>query len=426
MATEILMPALSAGMEEATIARWVKQTGDAVAIGDVIAEVETDKATLEMEAEAAGTLGRLLVADGGVAKVGAPIALLLADGESAAAAPAAPVAAAAAPTPVAVAAPAPLAAPVPVAMPAAASGGRAVVSPLARRLAATYGVALTGLSGSGPRGRIVRLDIERARAAAANRPEVAVAAVPEAAVAVAAPAAAPAPKPMPWQAVTPHPNTGMRRTIARRLVDAKQTIPHFYLSREIELDAVLALRAQLNGRIGADYRLSVNDFIVKACGLALRRVPEANAMWTDDAILRFDTVDISVAVAIDGGLITPVVKNADAKGLATISAEVKDLAARARDGKLKPEDYQGGGFSVSNLGMYGVTQFAAIINPPQSCILAVGAAEERPVVRAGVVEVHTLMTVTLSVDHRSVDGAVGARVLAEIRSLLEDPLQLML
>ena len=425
MATEILMPALSAGMEEATIARWVKQTGDAVAIGDVIAEVETDKATLEMEAEAAGTIGRLLVADGGVAKVGAPIALLLAEGESAAAAP---VAAPAVPTPVAVAAAVPLAAPVPVAMPAV-SGGRAFVSPLARRLAVSYGVPLMGLSGSGPRGRIVRLDIERARAAAANRPEiapVAVAVAPEAAVAVAAPAAAPAPKPMPWQAVTAHPNTGMRRTIARRLVDAKQTIPHFYLSREIELDAVLALRAQLNGRKGADYRLSVNDFIVKACGLALRRVPEANAMWTDDAILRFDTVDISVAVAIDGGLITPVVKNADAKGLATISAEVKDLAARARDGKLRPEDYQGGGFSVSNLGMYGVSQFAAIINPPQSCILAVGAAEERPVVRAGVVEVHTLMTVTLSVDHRSVDGAVGARVLAEIRSLLEDPLQLML
>ena len=231
---------------------------------------------------------------------------------------------------------------------------------------------------------------------------------------------------MPWQAYGSLANTTMRKTIARRLVEAKQAIPHFYLTVNIELDALLVLRQQLNAESDGISKLSVNDFVVKAAALALRRVPAANAMWTDEAILRFEAVDVSVAVATDGGLVTPVIRNADRKGLATISDEVKALAARAREGKLSPEEYQGGGFTISNLGMYGVDQFTAIINPPQSCILAIGAAEARPVVRGGAIEVRTLMTCTLSVDHRSVDGAVGAEFLAVFKRLVEKPLHLML
>ena len=233
-------------------------------------------------------------------------------------------------------------------------------------------------------------------------------------------------QPMPWQAHTTEPNSSVRKTIARRLSEAKQTIPHFYLTVDIELDALLALRKKLNGAPSAEYKLSVNDFVIKACALALRKIPAANAMWTEDAILRFNDVDVSVAVATENGLITPVIRQADHKGLSTISSEMKSLAAKARDGKLKPEEFQGGGFTISNLGMYGISSFSAIINPPQSCILAVGAGEERAVVRDGAIAIRTIMTVTLSVDHRSVDGAVGAQLLAALKPLLEDPVQLML
>lgn len=425
MASDIVMPVLAAGMEEATLVRWLKAEGDAIAVGDVIAEVETDKATMEMEAEAAGILGRILVGDGseGV-PVHTPIAVLLADGESADALPATTAAESAAPE----AAAPPPAAPKPAVpqptVPQAAAGGRVLASPLARRLAAAKGVALAALTGSGPHGRIVRLDVERA-AAAASAPAASIATSSEAPK-QPAPTPPASKQPMPWQTVTAHANSGMRKTIAKRLVEAKQTVPHFYLTVDVELDRLLALRADLNGRADADYKLSVNDFVIKAVALALRKVPAANAMWTDEAILRFDEVDVSVAVATDGGLITPVVRGADGKGLAALSAEVKALAAKARDGKLQPEEYQGGGFTISNLGMYGIREFAAIINPPQSCILAVGAAEQRPVVRDGAVAVRTMMTCTLSVDHRAVDGAVGAEFLAAFKPLLEDPLRLIL
>lgn len=438
MPLEIVMPSLAAGMTEGTLTRWLKGEGDAVAKGEAIAEVETDKATLEMEAEETGLLGRILVPAGpGAVAVNTPLAVLFKAGEAVdTAAPAASPA----PTPAPAPATLPSASP-PAALGGTAPGHRVPASPLARRLAAQYGVSLTGLHGSGPSGRVVRLDVERLRDAAAARPAaapalppaVAAPALPSPVEAATVPAVRPqaavtpsAPQPMPWQAHTAIPNSAMRKTIARRLSEAKQTVPHFYLTVEVELDAVLSLRQRLNGRSGAESKLSVNDFIVKAAALALRRVPAANAMWTDEAILRFAEVDISVAVATDGGLITPVVRQADRKGLATISGEVKQLAAKARDGKLTPEEYQGGSFTISNLGMYGITQFSAIVNPPQACILAVGAGEPRPVVRDGTVQVRTLMTCTLSVDHRAVDGAVGAEFLAAFKPLIEDPLQLML
>jgi pyruvate dehydrogenase E2 component (dihydrolipoamide acetyltransferase) len=417
MAIEIVMPVLSAGMEEATLARWLKAEGDRVAVGDVLAEVETDKATMEMEAEAAGILGKRLVADGtaGV-PVNSPIAILLAEGESlpadaGTAAPAAPVA-------VVEAAPA-------VVVPAPATTGtdRVLSSPLARRLASRYGVDLSGLTGSGPKGRVVRLDVERAREAGPSAVPTPASVAAPAPAAKAAPIAAAVPLDRPHVAL---PNSSMRKTIARRLTESKQTVPHFYLTVDVELDALLALRKDLNGRPNADYRLSVNDFIVKAVALALRQVPAANASWTDEAIIQWSDVDVCVAVATDGGLLTPIVAKADQLGLATLSNRVKDLAARARDGGLKPEEFQGGGFTISNLGMYGITAFSAIVNPPQACILAVGAAEERAVVRDGALAVRTMMTCTLSVDHRAVDGAVGAAFLAAFKPLLEDPLRLML
>jgi pyruvate dehydrogenase E2 component (dihydrolipoamide acetyltransferase) len=415
MAIEIVMPVLSAGMEEATLARWLKAEGDVVAVGDVLAEVETDKATMEMEAEAAGILGKRLVADGtaGV-PVNSPIAILLAEGESlpadggAAAPVAAPMAAVVMATPPA---------------PVATGGDRVLSSPLARRLAARYGLDLSGLTGSGPKGRVVRLDVERAREAGPSAVPTPASVAAPAPAAKAAPIAAAVPLDRPHVAL---PNSSMRKTIARRLTESKQTVPHFYLTVDVELDALLALRKDLNGRPNADYRLSVNDFIVKAVALALRQVPAANASWTDEAIIQWSDVDVCVAVATDGGLLTPIVAKADQLGLATLSNRVKDLAARARDGALKPEEFQGGGFTISNLGMYGITAFSAIVNPPQACILAVGAAEERAVVRDGALAVRTMMTCTLSVDHRAVDGAVGAAFLAAFKPLLEDPLRLML
>jgi pyruvate dehydrogenase E2 component (dihydrolipoamide acetyltransferase) len=431
MAIQILMPALSPTMTDGKLAKWHKKEGDAVVSGDVIAEIETDKATMEMEAVDEGTLGKILVAEGseGVA-VNTPIAVLLEEGEDASALKAAAAPAkAAAPAPAAgkPAAPAPAPQAVPQAKPASApapataGGDRLFASPLAKRMAEQAGLNLSQVKGSGPQGRIVKADIEKALAGGV--PAAPAAAAPQATQAV------PAPMPAITAPVTAVPNSTMRKVIAQRLSESKRTIPHFYLTVDCEIDNLLALRKQLNAKApeGAGaYKLSVNDFVVRAVALALRQVPAANATWTDQAVLRYDTVDVSVAVATPGGLITPVVRNADRKGLVQISAEVKDFATRARDGKLVPEDYQGGGFTISNMGMMGIKSFSAIINPPQSCILAVGAGEPRPVVKDGALAVATVMTVTLSVDHRSVDGAIGAEFMTAFKRMIEDPLTMLL
>jgi len=428
MPNSIEMPALSAGMEQGIIARWLKAVGDTVAVGEVIAEIETDKATMELEAEQAGTIGRILAAVGATVAVGAPIVLLLGDGEqaadlgddAAAETREAPLAAAQ-PTPVAAEPAAVAAEPAAkvAAQPASAGPGagagasprRPPSSPLARRLAREQGLEIEGLNGSGPRGRVVRIDIE---AAAAVQP------APSAATAIAKPAPA-RPVNQPFVEI---PLTNMRKVIARRLAESKATVPHFYLEVDCEIDALLELRARLNAE--GEYRLSVNDFVIKAAALALRQVPEANTAWTEDAILQFEDVDISVAVATDGGLLTPIVRQADTAALSGISARVKTLAERARAGQLQPAEYQGGSFTISNLGMFGVRAFAAIINPPQSCILAVGAAESRPVVKGGACVPATIMSCTLSVDHRAVDGAVGARFLSAFKALIEQPLRVLL
>ena len=439
MATNILMPALSPTMTEGTLARWLKKEGDPIKAGDVIAEIETDKATMEVEAVDAGVLGRILVQDGteGV-KVNAPIAVLVDAGETVpdaaapaasapAASPAAQSAAVSAPAAVAPAAPvaAPSASPGPVAASAAAAdGARVFASPLARRMALQAGIDLATMKGSGPNGRIVRADIEAAQKGTPAAP-------PPAAVQTPAPPAARAPE----AAISaPHrvvPHSSMRKVIARRLTEAKSTIPHFYVSMDIELDAMIAIQEQLNAKSPArdqpgSYFLTINDFVIKATAAALRRVPEVNASWTDAGMVFYDDVDISVAVSIPDGLITPIVRRADQKGLLTISREMRDLATRARAGKLKPDEFQGGGFSISNMGMFGVREFSAIINPPQSAILAVATGSKRPVVRGGALAIATVMTCTLSVDHRVVDGALGARWLREFKTLLEDPLSLML
>ena len=425
MATNILMPALSPTMTEGNLARWLKQEGDRIKAGDVIAEIETDKATMEVEAVDEGILGRILVPAGtqGV-KVNDVIAVLVEAGEAVPAAGAAPKAAAApAATPAPVAAPVAVA-PAPVAAPA--SGDRVFASPLARRMAAQAGVDISKIAGSGPNGRIVKADVD---AALSRGPAPATAAAP-----AAAPAPIAAPRPAAPVAITaPHtavPNSSMRKVIARRLAESKATIPHFYVSTDVEIDALLKIRADLNARSPKDgpgaYKLSVNDLVIKATAVTLRRFPNVNAMWTDDAILQLHDVDISVAVSITDGLITPIVKNADIKGLAAISNEMKDLAARAKSGKLKPEEFQGGGFSISNMGMYGVRDFAAIINPPQAGILAVSAGEQRPVVKNGALAIATVMTLTLSVDHRVIDGALAAEFLQALKRNIEDPLSLML
>jgi pyruvate dehydrogenase E2 component (dihydrolipoamide acetyltransferase) len=425
MATNILMPALSPTMTEGNLARWLKQEGDRIKAGDVIAEIETDKATMEVEAVDEGILGRILVPAGTQAvKVNDVIAVLVEAGEAVPAAGAAPKAAAApAAAPAPVAAPA-AAAPAPIAAPA--SGDRVFASPLARRMAAQAGVDISKIAGSGPNGRIVKADVD---AALSRGPAPAAATAPAAAPAqVAAPrSAAPVAITAPHTAV---PNSSIRKVIARRLAESKATIPHFYVSTDVEIDALLKIRADLNARSPKDgpgaYKLSVNDLVIKATAVTLRRFPNVNAMWTEDAILQLHDVDISVAVSIPDGLITPIVKNADIKGLAAISNEMKDLAARAKAGKLKPEEFQGGGFSISNMGMYGVRDFAAIINPPQAGILAVSAGEQRPVVKNGALAIATVMTLTLSVDHRVIDGALAAEFLQALKRNIEDPLSLML
>jgi pyruvate dehydrogenase E2 component (dihydrolipoamide acetyltransferase) len=428
MATNILMPALSPTMTEGTLARWLKKEGETIKAGDVIAEIETDKATMEVEAVDEGVLGKILVAAGSEnVAVNAPIAILVEPGE------AVPDSAPAAPAPKAAAAPEPVAAPAPAssassAAPAAETTGhgeRVFASPLARRMAQQAGIDLATLKGSGPNGRIVKADIDAARGKA---PEAAAPAPKAPATAPAQAAAAPvAPITAPHDAI---PHSSMRKVIAKRLQTAKQTIPHFYLSMDVELDALLKLRAELNAQSPKEgpgaFKLSVNDLIIKAVAVALRRVPAANASFTEEAMIRYHDVDISVAVAIPDGLITPIIRKADQKGLAAISNEMKDLAARAKAGKLKPDEFQGGSFSISNLGMYGISSFSAIINPPQGGILAIGAGEKRPVVKGDQIAIATVMTVTLSCDHRVVDGAVGAEFLAAFKTIVEQPLGLML
>ena len=440
MATEILMPALSPTMEEGTLAKWLVKEGDTVKSGQILAEIETDKATMEFEATDEGVIGKLLVAEGtsGV-KVNVAIALLLEDGESlsdakpAAAAPApAPAAAAPAAAPAAPAAPVAAAAPV-------ASGARVFASPLARRIAKEKGLDLSAVQGSGPHGRIVRADVEGAAAAPKAAPAVAVAAAaPAAAAAVAA--AAPAKPAMPTgpsaetvlkmyadRAFTEVPLDGMRRTIAARLTEAKQTIPHFYLRREVQLDALMAFRETLNASLsGRGVKLSVNDFIIKACAQALQAVPDCNAVWAGDRILKLKPSDVAVAVAVEGGLFTPVLRDADKKSLSALSAEMKDLAGRAKTKKLAPHEYQGGSFAISNLGMMGIENFDAVINPPHGSILAVGAGIKKPVVKAdGTIGVATVMSMTLSVDHRVIDGALGAAFLKAVIEALENPMAML-
>jgi pyruvate dehydrogenase E2 component (dihydrolipoamide acetyltransferase) len=429
MATNILMPALSPTMTEGTLSRWLKKEGENVHAGDVIAEIETDKATMEVEAVDEGVLGKILIADGTQnVKVNEPIAILVDEGEAVpAAAPAsAPQPAAAppaSPKPSTAAGAAP-----PKTTPQAgnghdAGGERIFVSPLARRMAKQAGLDLATLKGTGPNGRIVKVDIE----AALQKPA-------PAAPQPAAAAAGPAPALRPSVPVTaPHrlvPHSSMRKVIARRLTEAKSTIPHFYVSMDVEIDALIRLLSDLNAKSPKDgpdtYLITINDMVIKASAATLRRVPTVNAAWTDDGMALFDDVDVSVAVAIPDGLITPIIRRADQKGLATISREMKDLAGRAREGKLKPEEFPGGGFSISNMGMFGVSEFAAIINPPQSAILAVAAGQKRPVVKNDSLAVATVMTCTLSVDHRVVDGALGARWLREFKRIVEDPLSLLL
>jgi pyruvate dehydrogenase E2 component (dihydrolipoamide acetyltransferase) len=459
MPINILMPALSPTMEKGNLAKWLKREGEAVKPGDVIAEIETDKATMEVEAADEGVLAKILVPEGTAdVPVNQLIAVLAGEGEDvkqvaasgtgraagASARPpaaAAPAAAAPAATPGGDgAAPSGPAAPAPAAeRPERPSGaterqngaGRTFSSPLARRLAKEAGIDISRVPGSGPHGRVVARDIEAARAGGALR----------APVAAPTPAAARAPIQAPSDdsiralfapdsyEVVPH--DSMRKIIARRLTESKQTIPHFYLSLDCTIDRLLAAREDINAAARKDkdgkpaYKLSVNDFVIKALALALQRVPEANVTWTDGAMLKHKYSDIGVAVAISGGLITPVVRHAEAKSLSAISNEMKDFAARARQRKLKPEEYQGGSTAVSNLGMYGITNFSAVINPPHATILAVGTAEQRPVVRNGAVTIATQMSVTLSTDHRAVDGALGAELMAAFKKMIEDPVMMI-
>ncbi|WP_454669884.1 pyruvate dehydrogenase complex dihydrolipoamide acetyltransferase [Achromobacter kerstersii] len=434
MAHLIKLPSVAADTSGGNLHQWLKKEGDTVAVGDALAEIETEKAIVEINAEHAGVLGRIVVPAGAASvPINTVIGVLLADGDDASAidrvlaehgGAAAAVAAAAAPAaaastaasaavPSATSAAASSAAPAAAAPKASAAtpasntpvpGGRLFASPLARRLAAQWHVDLLGVAGTGPHGRIVRRDVESAR----DRAPVA---------AVASSAGRPAARRVP--------HTGMRRAIARRLTESKQNVPHFYLSVDCKMDALLALRAQANH--GSAVKLSVNDFIVRAAALALREVPEVNVSWHEDAIEYHAGADISVAVATDGGLVTPIVRDADVKSLSAIASEIVELAGRAKINRLKPEEFTGGSLTVSNLGMYGISQFAAIINPPQAAILAVGAAERRPVVAEnGDLVAATVMTVTLSADHRAVDGAVGARWLAAFRTLIENPVRILL
>lgn len=428
MPIEILMPALSPTMEEGTLAKWLVKEGDEISSGDVIAEIETDKATMEFEAVDEGKMGKILVPEGSAGvSVNTPIAVLLEEGESADDIVVATGAAQTAATPDVADTPAPEAPVVSAPQaPAASDGTRIFASPLARRIAAQKGLDLSQLQGSGPRGRIVKADVEAANAH------------------VAVPAATPS-EPVQKPAATEAPDAnaikkmyegrayeeialdGMRKTIAARLTEAKQQIPHFYLRRDIALDALLQFRSDLNKQLQPrGVKLSVNDFIIKACALALQSVPAANAVWAGDRVLQMEASDVAVAVAIEGGLFTPVLQDAHVKSLSALSAQMKGLATRARDRKLAPHEYQGGSFAISNLGMFGIDNFDAVINPPHGSILAVGAGVKKPVVKEdGDLGVATVMSVTLSVDHRVIDGALGAQFLQAIKDNLENPMVML-
>jgi pyruvate dehydrogenase E2 component (dihydrolipoamide acetyltransferase) len=434
MPIEVLMPALSPTMEEGTLAKWLVKEGDTVSSGDLIAEIETDKATMEFEAVDEGVVGKIMVAEGteGV-KVNTLIAVLLDDGESAdniGAAPAAAPVATDAPAEESAAAPA--AAPAPAA-PVSADGSRLFATPLARRIAADKGLDLSTVAGSGPHGRIIKADVDGTTAQPAVAAAHAVATATAAAPVPAAAAVATGPSTdivlktyadRPFEEVS---LDGMRKIIATRLTEAKQSVPHFYLRRDIQLDELLKFRSQLNKQLEArGVKLSVNDFIIKACALALQAVPEANAVWAGDRVLRFEKSDVAVAVAIEGGLFTPVLQNAEDKSLSALSAEMKDLASRARERKLAPHEYQGGSFAISNLGMFGIDNFDAIINPPHAAILAVGAGAKKPIVgKDGELAVGTVMSVTLSVDHRVIDGALGAQLIQAIKDNIENPMLML-
>jgi len=436
MPTEILMPALSPTMEEGTLAKWLVKEGDTVSSGDLLAEIETDKATMEFEAVDEGVIGKILIPEGseGV-KVNTAIAVLLEDGESAddigsaAPAPKAEAEPSATPdaAPAATAAPA-AAAPAPAA-PKGADGTRIFASPLARRIAANKGLDLANVTGSGPRGRIVKSDLEGLSAsdAPAAKPAADAAAPAAPAAAAQGPSTDAVLKIYEGREFEEVKLDGMRKTIAARLTEAKQSIPHFYLRRDIQLDALMNFRADLNKQLEPrGIKLSVNDFIIKACALALQQVPEANSVWAGDRTLRLKPSDVAVAVAIEGGLFTPVLKDAEMKSLSALSAEMKDLAARARDRKLAPHEYQGGSFAISNLGMFGIENFDAVINPPHGAILAVGAGVKKPIVgKDGEMAVATVISVTLSVDHRVIDGALGANLLNAIKDNLEAPMTML-
>jgi pyruvate dehydrogenase E2 component (dihydrolipoamide acetyltransferase) len=419
MPIEILMPALSPTMKEGNLAKWVKKEGDKIKAGEVIAEIETDKATMEVEAVDEGTLGKILIAEGteNVA-VNSCIALILEDGEdkkslesfvsksSSGEAPAAPQKSEEKITAVAVQAPAKQN------QSSASFSSHVKASPLAKRIAKDEGVSLSQISGSGPHGRVIKEDVLSFLSGGGSVKSGVVRRITEE-----------------FRAVK---NSNIRKVIARRLLESKQNVPHFYLSCELNINKLQELRLALNEAAALDesgnpaYKVSVNDLIIKATAMALKKVPEANSSWSDDAIMIYNNVDISMAVAIDGGLITPIIKNADQKTIQAISIESKQLAKKARDGKLQPEEFQGGSFSISNLGMFGIDNFSAIVNPPQSCILAVARAVEKPIVENGQIKIASMINVTLSSDHRSVDGAVGAEFLKALRRYIEHPILMLL
>lgn len=421
MATIVRMPSVLAGASEAAIARWLVKPGDAVKVGDPFAELETEKATVEYASEVEGTIGRLVVAEGATAEIGDPIAVLIVAGETdadidkllgdeggasaePAEAPASqPAAATAQASDASAQTPAKVVTPEPQAV--ASSGDRTFASPIARKLARERGLDISRIAGTGPNGRIVRRDLDSAPALPAGGTSTHIPSVPAA------------------QGVEEIPLTGMRKAIARRLTESKTTVPHFYLTTECRVDALLALREQINAY--SPVRVSVNDLVVKAVAMAFVDVPEANVTWGDNVLLKHHSVDISVAVSTEGGLVTPVVRQSDLKSISAISAEIKDLVARANDKRLKQEELEGGSFSISNLGMYGTREFSAILNPPQSGILAVGAAVEQPIVVDGQLTVGKVMRCTLSADHRAVDGALAAQWLAAFTNRIENPVSLL-
>jgi pyruvate dehydrogenase E2 component (dihydrolipoamide acetyltransferase) len=438
--TDVLMPALSPTMEEGTLAKWHVKVGDAVRSGDVIAEIETDKATMEVEAVDEGVVEALLVPEGTEeVKVNTPIARLKGEGDSGAEKP---PQSASPPAPPKGVQNEPISSPTGGGGPRSGGGGsppqskpepkptdRIFASPLARRLAKQGGIELSQLKGSGPHGRIIVRDLEGAKAAPAKAPDDA-ASAPKSAPAKPAPAEAPQVRSLEQMGIAPGsydlvPLGGMKKTIARRMTESFRDVPHFPLTIDIELDALLAARARINGLLSNEARVSVNDMLIKAAAIALKRQPDANASYTPEGVARHHHADIAVAVAIDGGLITPIVRAAETKGVAEIAREMKDLAERARSRKLKPEEFQGGTFSISNLGMFGIKSFASIINEPQGAILSVGVGEKRPVVRGDQLAVATVMTVTLTCDHRVVDGAIGARWLGVFKALVEDPITMI-